>query len=60
MSQIINRAVEVCKVCGTWDPFRKGPRGKSVFNQATQTRRIYGQCRKCGTKIIVIIRGAQS
>lgn len=56
MAQIIIRRVETCNCCGAWNSFRKGKKGKSLFDRETQTRRIYGECSRCGKKMTVIIR----
>lgn len=50
---IIRRKVETCPYCGAWDPFRKGPNGKSVTDKRTGLRRIYGWCRACHGNLVL-------
>lgn len=57
MAQIINRNVEVCGSCGGLMPFRKGQDGRSMYDKKHNCRRIYGRCRHCGARMIVVIRG---
>jgi len=49
---VIRRQVEVCPACGAWDPFRKGS-GTSIIDRTSGLRRIYGECRHCGQKLIL-------
>jgi ribosomal protein L37E len=56
MAQIINRYVEVCNTCGAWNSFHRGKNGTSVYFGETETRRIYGECKRCGAKMIVIVK----
>ena len=50
---VIRRQVETCPYCGAWDPFRKGPNGRSLTDGRTCLRRIYGRCRACGGKLVL-------
>lgn len=50
---VIRRQVEICPVCECWDCFRKY-NGRSVVDKATGLRRIYGFCRACGAKLVLL------
>lgn len=53
---VIVRTIEVCPVCGGWNPFRRGHAGASKTNRRTGTRRIYGECKHCGTRLVLRFR----
>lgn len=58
--QRIYREVEVCRACGAWNSFTKGRRGKIVYVKAMGLKRIYGECRKCGSPMMVFFTAPPS
>lgn len=50
--QVVIRANEYCEVCGAKNPFRRGPRGRTVTT-ADGERMFYGTCARCGAKVKV-------
>ena len=51
---IIRRTIEVCPHCGAWNSFRKGRNGKTRVDRTTGRSRIYGKCRNCGARLVVM------
>lgn len=53
-AKTIRRNVETCPYCGAWNSFRKGKNGKSVVDPASGVRRIYGHCKECGNRLVLV------
>lgn len=46
---MIRRPVEVCPICGQWNPWRKY--STRIVNGL---RRIYVRCRRCGRREVIV------